>query len=42
MVRPTIGNLAVVTLMAVVGIWALKALLRAFPVRGLSDLVAGV
>ncbi len=42
MVRPTIGNLAIVTLMAVVGIWALKAALRIFPVRGLSDVVAGV
>lgn len=42
MVRPTIGNLVVVTLLAVLGIWGLKALLRAFPVRGLSDVVAGV
>lgn len=42
MVRPTIGNLVMVTLMAIVGIWASKALLRAFPIRGLSDLVAGI
>lgn len=42
MVRLTIGNLVVVTALAVVGIYALKAATRAFPVRGLSDLVAGV
>ena len=42
MVKPTIGNLVVVTLLAVAGIWALKAGLRMFPVRGLSDVVAGI
>lgn len=42
MVRPTIGNLVVVTLLAMAGIWALKAALRMFPVRGLSDVVAGI
>lgn len=42
MVRPTIGNLAVVTLMAVVGIWALKAITRVIPVPGLAELANGV
>lgn len=41
-VRPTIWNLAVVTGLAVVGIWALKFGLRLFPVRGLSDVIAGI
>ncbi len=34
MVRPTIGNLVSITLMAVIGIWALKALVRAVPIPG--------
>lgn len=34
MIRPSIGNLISVTLMAVVGIWALKALTRAIPIPG--------
>ena len=34
MVRPTIGNLVMVTLLAVVGIWALKALVNAVPIPG--------
>lgn len=42
MIRPTVGNLVMVTIMAIIGIWASKALLRAVPVRGLSDLVAGI
>lgn len=42
MVRPTIGNLVVVTAMAIVGIYAFKALTRMFPVRGLSDVAAGI
>jgi hypothetical protein len=42
MVRPTIGNMLVVGLMAVVFIWAGKALTRAFPVKGLSDVFAGI
>jgi hypothetical protein len=42
MVRPTIGNLLVVTGLAVVGIFAFKAIMRAFPVRGLSDLAGGI
>lgn len=42
MVRPSIGNLVMVGLMAVVFIWGGKALTRAFPVRGLSDIFAGI
>lgn len=42
MVRPTIGNLVVVTGLAIVGIWGFKALMRAFPVRGLADLAGGI
>lgn len=42
MVRPSIGNLLVVTGLAIVGIFAAKALVRMFPVRGLSDLVEAV
>ena len=42
MVRPTIGNLVIVTLLAMVGIWAVKAFTRAVPVPGLSDLAAGI
>jgi hypothetical protein len=42
MIRPTIGNLVVVTFMAVVGIWLAKGAMRIFPVRGLSDVIAGV
>jgi hypothetical protein len=42
MVRPTIGNLVVVTLLAVAGILALKWAGRAFPVPGLSDVISSV
>jgi hypothetical protein len=42
MVRPTIGNLVVVTALAVAGIWGLKWLTRVFPVPGLSDLANGI
>jgi len=42
MVRPTIGNLVIVTALAVVGIWALKWITRVFPVPGLSDIAQGV
>jgi hypothetical protein len=38
MVRPTIGNLVMVTLLSVVGIWALKALVAKFPIPG-GDIV---
>lgn len=41
-VRPTIWNLVVVTALAVVGIWGSKFVLRVFPIRGLSDVIAGV
>lgn len=42
MVRPTIGNLVVVTALAVVGIWGLKWITRVFPVPGLSDVAQGI
>jgi hypothetical protein len=42
MVRPTIGNLIVVTALAVAGILAAKWLTRVFPVPGLSDVVQSV
>lgn len=42
MVRPSIGNLAMVTLMAIVGIWALKAVSRVVPVPGFAELVRGI
>lgn len=42
MVRPSVGNLVVVTVLAIVGIWAFKAVMRILPVRGLSDLAAGI
>jgi hypothetical protein len=42
MVRPTIGNLIVVTGLSIVGIWGFKALMRMFPVKGLSDLAGGI
>lgn len=42
MVRPTIGNLIVVTGLAIAGIWGFKALLRIFPVRGLSEIAGGI
>ena len=38
MVKPTIGNLVMVTVLSVVGVWGFKALMRAFPIKGLSDL----
>ena len=34
MVKASIGNLVMVTLLAVVGIWALKAIVNAVPVPG--------
>ncbi len=42
MVRPTIGNLIVVTALAVLGIYALKWATRVFPVPGLSDIASGI
>lgn len=42
MVRPTIGNLLVVTALAVAGIWALKWATRIFPIPGLSDIASGI
>lgn len=42
MVRPTIGNLIVVTGLAIAGIWGFKALMRMFPIRGLADLAGGI
>lgn len=42
MVRPSVGNLFFVTILAVVGITIAKAAMRIFPVRGLSDLIGGV
>lgn len=42
MVRLSIGNLVTVTALAVLGIVGFKALMRMFPVRGLSDLAASV
>lgn len=42
MVRPTIGNLVVVTALAVVGIWGLKWITRVFPIPGLSDVAGGI
>ena len=42
MVRPTIGNLVIVTALAVVGIWGLKWLTRVFPIPGLTDVAQGV
>ena len=42
MVRPTIGNLLVVTALAVVGIVGLKWLTSVFPVPGLSDIARSV
>jgi hypothetical protein len=42
MIRPTIGNLVMVTLLAVAGILASKWLLARFPVPGLSDVVQSV
>lgn len=42
MVKPSIGNLLVVTALATVGIWGFKALMRAFPVKGLADLAGGI
>ena len=42
MVRPTIGNLIVVTGLSIIGIWGAKALMRMFPVKGLSDVIGGI
>lgn len=42
MVRPTIGNLVIVTALAVVGIVGLKWLTSVFPVPGLRDVAAAV
>lgn len=42
MIKPTLGNLAMVTLLSVVGILASKWLLSRFPVPGLSDVVQSV
>jgi hypothetical protein len=42
MVRPSIGNLAMVTLMAIVGIWALKAVSRVVPIPGFAEIVRGI
>lgn len=42
MVRVSLGNLVVVTMLSIVGIYAFKVAVRMFPVRGLSDLAAGI
>jgi hypothetical protein len=42
MLRPTISNLAMVTIMAMVGIYAIKALTRTVNIPGLSDLAGGI
>ncbi len=42
MIKPTIGNLVMVTVLAVAGILASKWLLSRFPVPGLSDVVQSV
>ena len=42
MVRPTLGNLLMVTVLAIVGILASKFVLSRFPVPGLSDVVQSV
>lgn len=42
MVRPTLGNLVMVTVLSIVGILATKFVLARFPVAGLSDVVQNV
>lgn len=42
MVRVSVGNLVVVTALAIAGIYGFKWSMRIFPVRGLSDLAAAV
>lgn len=42
MVRPSIGNLVMVTALAVVGIVGLKWLTSVFPVPGLRDIANSV
>jgi hypothetical protein len=42
MVRVSVGNLLVVTALAIAGIYGFKAAMRIFPVRGLSDVAAGI
>lgn len=42
MIKPTLGNLAMVTLLAIAGILASKWILSRFPVPGLSDVVQSV
>lgn len=39
MIRPTLGNLLMVTALAVAGLIGAKALVRYFPVPGLSDVI---
>jgi hypothetical protein len=40
--RPSIGNLIIVTAMAVLGIYALKAISRTVAVPGLRDVVDAI
>lgn len=42
MIKPTLGNLGMVTLLAIAGILASKWILSRFPVPGLSDVVQSV
>ena len=42
MIRPTLANLAIVTVMAMVGIYLTKTLTRTFRVPGLTELSDGI
>lgn len=42
MIRPTIANLAMVTLLAIVGIYVAKVVVRAVPIPGASALISAV
>lgn len=42
MIRPTLGNLVMVTVLAIAGILLSKFVLARFPVPGLSDVVQNV
>ncbi len=42
MVRPTIGNFIIVTIMAVLGIYGARFATRLFPIPGISDIVGGI
>jgi hypothetical protein len=42
MLRPTLANLAIVTIMAMVGIYLTKGITRTVNIPGLSDLANGI